>query len=234
MSLRQAIQEYLEPTYKCVGLKPHPPDHSTDNALLFTSTYIVLYSDQEKWDQFEESIPPEARVAWNDWSWLVTHCEINPGLLSRYPGDLNLTSHDDYTGVVVASAYVGHGFMAQRICQYGLEHDWWFGDNFLGRIIDFVPLVKVAAGAPISRLERLMAAAGFLGNLWEPTEETSGRCLLYLKQKVLRGRYWEVDLGIWVWKLMMRYRYPTGMAGVYAIYFGPLHPFSLYGPKDFE
>lgn len=206
-----------------VSLYKNPGDHSTDNGLLFSGTYIVLCSDAER----------EAEREW--FTSLVKSCEIVPGLYGRYPGDNSFNSHDDLTGVAAASSLLGLPY-AKDILSYGLEMDYawnteevgkWTWRSWLARILGFIPFLRVAANSKLGMASQITAALSFLASTFEPKDETSGKCLLYLKARIMYGQYPLVDIAIEIWKRHVTKQY-GGMRGVYEIYFGKSHPFVEY------
>ena len=223
MLLSQAITPYREPKNKMVSLYKNPGDHSTDNGLLFSATYIMLLTSEEQ----------EQEREW--FSGVVKSCEIVPGLYSRYPGDVSFNSHDDLTGVSVASSALSLRF-SRDILLYGLETDFawntekpgeWTWRSYLARVLGFVSFLRVSAGLPIGMLSQITSALSFVASTFEPKNETSGKCLLYLKALDMRGKYPIVDMGIEIWKRHVLKQY-GGMRGVYEIYFGKDHPLTSY------
>ena len=227
MGLQTDMEVYREPGTRMVALNKMPPMHSTDNGLLFSATYIVMLRSLKQLSSEESQ--------WFDK--LVQSCEIEPGLYRRYPGDLGLNAHDDLTGVAAVSPE-----LALKIYKYGEAHDFswntenpgkWTWQSWLTRIVGFVPYVRSAAGLPVGYFGQIQIIASFLFNCFEGRQETNGKCLLYLRAKVLYGKYPLVDAGIDLWRARMAMIYPHGMREVYAIYFGITYPFALYGSSDF-
>jgi hypothetical protein len=213
--LLESIQAYREPKTGAVSNMKNPPDKSADNLLLFWATLVILLPPEERDQEL-------ARL-----QTFVQACELEPGSLARYPGEFNPTSHDDLTGVAVAwPAY------AARILAFAEAHDWEWAGNWLGRIPDFPPTIRAAAGARLGIASQIRAAIGFSWNIFEAKGETSGKCLLFLKSLALFGQGKIIDLAIAVWRLRMHRTYGS-MKAVYAIYFGADHPFALFGPEDF-
>jgi len=228
MRLIEAIQEYLEPTTGAVGLKKNPHDNSTDNLLLFTATYLVNLPECERELERDRFIR------------LVRVLEIQIGCYKRYLGHTGLNSHDDLQGVAIASYLMGLPF-AGEIVLYGFRHDWswnteepgeWTWRSWLARILGFVPLLRHCARLPVGSMGQITLALAFLVNMFEPKEETSGKCLLWLRAQALTGHYPIVDLAIKIWKLRMIRMYPGGLQDVYRIYFKD-HPFTDDAPSSF-
>lgn len=228
MGLQTDIEVYREPGTRMVALNKMPPMHSTDNGLLFSATYIVMLRSLNQLSDTE--------MDWFDG--LAKSCEIEPGLYRRYPGDLGLNAHDDLTGISCVSRE-----LASKIYQYGEEHDFswnteypgqWTWRSWLARIVGFVPFLRVAAGLPIGYFGQLQIVASFLVNCFEGRQETNGKCLLFLRAKVLYGKYPLVDAGIDLWRGRMMQLYPQGVQGMYAIYFGATYPLTLYAPNNFD
>lgn len=215
MGLGEAIKDYQEPN-GLVSIYKNPGPHSTDNGLLFTATFLVLMGGGTLDDR-------------NFFNQLLTRCEIEPGLLSRFPGGNKPTTHDDLTGVCAASH-----FMARRVYTRLVEYSGFYGTNFLERIPDFWPTVKAAASEDILWDDVILFSVGILANCFEKKSATSGKCLAYLKCKTMQGQSKILDIVIATWRTVQKWRYPGGMKDVYAIYFGKQHPFALYGPEDFS
>lgn len=220
MTFKEACQPYREEATGMVVLVPQPRDHSCDNGLLFSSTYMMLLGEEAT----------TSDVIW--FTHLVETCSLEPGLLARYPTETWPSSWDDHVGVAVAAAHYNKT-IAKDLWAYGKSHHFMYGSNFLARIVDFMPTLKCAAGEPLTWLEQALVATAFLANFWEDREQVSGRCLLYLKQRLFWGKYWLIDLAISLWRARMGKLYPQGMRQVYTMYFKDHHPFAQYGAKDY-
>lgn len=231
MSLSEDIVPWREKATGMVSPYKNPNDHSVDNALLFTSTYMVLLTKEER----------DTERTW--FSNLLFTCLREPGLMVRYPGDTGLESQDDYTGVMSVLVLNGGGYsFAEQIRSYGLQHfGFWNSANpgsyknwdaFLARFVHFFPLLKQAAYGYVGIFGQLCFAAAFLLDNGPP-ESTSNRCQMFLMQRALYGKYKIVDVAINWWRRKMTRLYPGGLKDVYAIYFGVSHPFYKYAPKDF-
>lgn len=225
--LQEAIHKYREPYTGLVGLTPYPTDHSTDNGLLFSSLYCILTGVDYLWllDQY-------------------LRCEKLPGLPRRYPDDPGDGDHDDITGMATASWKFSGGIVADRLYQYGKANWWcwnverpgkWEVKYCWGRFPGFIAFLKAAAGHKLNFFDQVSFFIGTVAStlLSKDPGDTNGKCLQYLKNLSVSGKYWLTDIAIRYWKREMAKQYPTGMKGCYAIYFGPTHPFALYGPEDF-
>lgn len=218
------IESYREKTTRAVVLVQSPQDDSTDNALLFSSIYMVMLSLYGN--------VPIAEIKWYN-EFIAKH-RLKPGSFKRHLLETFPSSHDDHTGIAVASAlHPDINLFALEIYLHGEDNLWIWNRNFLGRIIDFIPTIKTCAGVKLSMFEQLMFIVGTLGNLFEPKQETSGKILLWLKHKALWGKYRSIDTAITIWRWWMKKRYPNGMQDVMAIYYGAQHPFSRYASKEF-
>lgn len=229
-SPREAMEPYRETATRMVGLAPQPQNHSTDNGPLFSSTYVLLLPPKE---QANERI-------W--WMGLVADLLNADCTLNRYPGDTtDLTSLDCITGVAACS-YVLGTHHARLLYDYYIRHNGninntrpgeWTWRAWLTRFVGFGPFLRAAAGRELNLFHQVWAGLGFLCNLWEPREETSGKCLLFLRARVLYGKGFLLDVFIALWVMRMIRLYPGGMRDVYAIYF-PTNPwFETYAPKEF-
>lgn len=232
-NFRQAVLEYREPATGMVGLVPNPPDHSTDNGLLFTATYLVLNRESVTRDEINHFIN------------LVRSCEAMPGCYFRYPGDPQLNRHDDLVGILAVSKLFALPFK-EDIYQFAEAHDYTWNQlrpddltwsEWLGRMIYLGPLIRVATGRLLGKFSQLKIALAFLGNLSESKEETSGKCLLMLVSKAVYGNYEMVDKAIDIWRLRMRFLYSSPRE-MYGMYFKPvsgrLHPFAQYASESWE
>ena len=228
-NLKELIKEYREKETGMIGLVPNPDNHSTDNGLLFSSTYIVMLSEEERLQEM---------VWFND---LVKSCEKGMGLYLRYPNFEDLNAHDDLTGITVASSLLDYKYSVD-ILFHGIIHHWswntidnkWTVKTFFGRIPSFVAGVKAAIGHPLNLFDILFASLAYIGDTFVKKEETNGRCLLYLRQKNLLGKSFLLDIVIRYWKRKMMKLYPDGLKGLYRIYFGQNHPFTICANENFE
>jgi hypothetical protein len=228
MGLRAAIEVYREPRTRMVGLQPNPGDHSTDNGLLFTATYLHLLMERG------ESSAGEFCLFWE----LVRSCELEPGLIVRYPGDRGMQAHDDLIGIAAVNP-----ILAREILRYGQRHGYswnteepgrWTLRTFFYRMGGFVPFLKAQAKDSLSILDKINASAAYLCNFLEPRSETSGRCLLYLMSEALDERGGSgVRLAIELWRRRMASMYPGGIQELRSIYFGKDHPLALFSPQKF-
>lgn len=231
--LRAAIQPYIEPTYRYVGLQPNPVGMTCDNAILFTGTYLALLKEPLKSELL-------------DYARFLTQCAVPGqfGLYYRFPAYHDMNAHDDQTGIAAAAVYDEIGGHAREQHLHGVFNFWswntevpgkWTLRSFFGRIPGHVATVKAAAGVGLNLIDILYAALGFYADTRvTDRNNTNGRCLMYLRQKVLRGQSKILDLVISYWRRKMKDMYPDGMREVYEIYFGPTHPFAIHGPENFE
>lgn len=225
MSLRELIADYREPITRMVGLTKFPGNHSCDNGLLFSATYMVLegnsYADEVAW--FHE---------------LVGHCQPEAvGWIVRYPGTMEVVAHDDLTGIVAVSE-----LLSELVLLYGSYYWWSWGlkpktkslRTWWGRIADFPPTVMAGAGARVGILHQILWSIDTMASCLTEKGNTSGKCLSYLKIKTMEKRsYWLPSLAIRFWRRRMGKVYPGGMRDVYRIYFGESHPFTIAGPPNF-
>ena len=228
-AFRLAVKRFTEKKYPMVGLEPEPTDHSTDNGLLFTATFISIL-EQTTYKDIQ------------DIYFLVGACTLEPGLYARYPGDKGFNSHDDLTGVAYMGYRLGLGF-PKDIVAYGRKHFWawntetpgkWTTRAFLGRIAGLIAFFKCCAGEPLGVWDQISFAAGCIWGTREPRSESSGKRLQVLKNEVVQGRYFLCDLAIAYWSLRMRRQYPCGMRELNRVYFQhEEHPFHLFEERGF-
>lgn len=224
---RDAMREFREHQFGVVSCNRNPTDHSTDNGLLFSATYICLI------DQ------PELEKEWFDK--LLKACQVAPGLFNRYPGDDGKDSWDDLIGVAAASHLLGLPYDLD-ILSWGESHKWswnnqnpliWTGETFLGRFPAFIAFLQGSAGKAISPADQFLFSAACIASPFGT--DTSGKCLMYLMTRTIYGRHFMTDLAIDIWRILMKRKYPGGMRDVYRVYFtDPMHPFHRFGPTDFK
>ena len=173
-----------------------------ENELLFTSIYVLLGGDYKA--QLQE---------------LIFRCQVVPGLYTRTPGGADYVSHDDMTGIAAVFPSV-----ATDILNYAERTDWtWPNNNQLNRIIDFPSHIRASTGITLTWLSQILSCLGLLGGCFGPASSTSGRQLLWIKAKVLKGKYPLVDLFISLWAWQMNRLYPNG---------GPSEMAQIYYPKN--
>jgi hypothetical protein len=228
-SLREAIESYREPTFRCISNQKNPPDHSTDNALLFSATYLMMLNGPT-----------------DEWVWFsgfVRQCEVAPGLYNRYPGATGLNAWDDLIGIAAASFHFKLPF-ASEIYQHAMKTNWSWNNSgkasdqlcsFLGRYPQFPAFLMYSAGVAPSYADQLSFAASCVSNAFMKWGETSTPCLQWLMNSVVKknnSTICNAAIAFWEWK--MQRTYPGGLQAMYQIYFGPAHPLTAVAGKDFK
>jgi hypothetical protein len=221
------VQAWREPTWRVVSNQKKPTDKSSDNPTLFTATYLVNCDD----------LTSEKQVFVN----FINACQVERGLFNRYPGDLDLNSWDEMIGLTAASVKLGLNYH-HDILLWGEDNNWTWNNPdpskepiqaFLGRYPAFIPFLQMACGHTPTPVDEVLYAGANEASAMTPVGNESGKCLQYLMNKTIFGKRPEIDLSIWIWRELMKKKYPGGMKDVYASYFGAFHPFALYGPADF-
>lgn len=203
-------------------------DGGRDNLVLFTVTAMIiprLMSDAEGWD-----------LAGKINSFLDL-TEIKIGLFERLPG-----ARDNSVDNLVATA----AFSDQRaleIWTYGSQNDWCFNPAEPGvfnfkywywpRFIGILPHIKACAGKPLNIVDTVLWSVACIFSALSARDNTSDKCLQFIMNHSMEGRSKLCDWTISQWRWLMQKKYPSGMAEVYAIYFGPKHPFAVNGPRGF-
>jgi hypothetical protein len=248
-----ALGDWTEPTWGCTSNRRLPQDHSSDNALLFTATSVVhlrrlLKADAQAQGQNlleyrrANSVTMDAVDHYvQTFSRLVRACEIQPGLYKRYPGvPEGPTTHDDLTGIAVASYLWGLPF-GEEILDYARKNKWcwyqpfrWKEYLYLPRIPDFAATIKRCGNEQPNLVEQWAFKQALHWNVFEDRKETSGKCLVYLKAKACWGVSIPMDDTISRWRDQMQLKYRYGMKDVYSIYFGADHPISVFAPENFQ
>lgn len=232
ISFQEAIEPYREPTTRAIGLRKNPPDFSEDNLPLFYVTYlnILKYTLQS-----EDGCPAQGadyQLIMQErtiYYGILETLEMEPGCYSRRPLDSESSSYDDHLAIACFNSN-----LARSIYDYAIKHDWmWPPGKYLGRFQLFVPTVKYCAGVKLSMVSQLQLAGAFIWNSFEKKEETSGKCLHYMVSLAMSGSpSWIIQTALSIWRLRMTKLY-GGPRGLYSIYFGSEHPFSIYSPEVF-
>jgi len=211
---------WREPKTGAVSLYKNPPDKSTDNGILFSAVAASI-----------NGITDLQFVAILGWY------EVQPGVLLRYPGTTDYCSHDDLTG---AASYWFP--FALRTFVWGATSDWtWPVNNWLYRIIDFPPAIKGGANYDLNVYDQFKCALAWTWNAFmSPYGDTSGKQLIWLKQRVCQNKGWLVKQAARFWRWKMMRLYPGGLKELFAVYYQPdaktgdPHPFTVYGPSTFD
>lgn len=228
-AISQAFDPYRHPFWRVVGIKPAGTEDrgipTCDNYHLFTALYFRMFGGTVM----------ERGLYLN----FLTHCYVNYGLFTRFPGLKTDISQDEIFGIV--SFAPKDAKADQGTCEFG-ERRWWCYnvedptqfkfDYFFARIGIFVAYLKMRARKP-AYLWQLYWFIGFVMSAFTDKTETSGKQLAYLQIPVMSAT-WSGRLAIWIWRWKMRRTYPGGMRDVCKIYFPPGHPFTVYAPEDFE
>lgn len=224
MTLIEAIEPYREKETRAVALWQNPTRRTADNLILFSVTYMVL-------------LGKDAPISERFWCYdFIKSCELKPGLLGRYPGDNDVNSWDCHWAAALFAKYFKFPELANLLFQRAVKEDWHFGNNWLGRIIAFPAVLRMCApGTRMGPFSRLAIILPLIANMFEKRQETSGKCLLYMMQKVLYGQDAWIDAAInfWRWRMTSLYGTPKEL---YRIFFGhhdPNHPFIRYAPDTF-
>ena len=162
---------------------------------------------------------------------LVESFSIRPGLLCRYLGETTASSWDDHIGVACA-CYVYDSTYAKLLWAYGIDNNFMYTGDPLGRFPFFMPTLKACAGMELTLAEQIMVAGSYIENLFEARGGTSGKILLWHRARVFVGKYWLLNfvIGFWAWRMMKLY--PKGLKDIFTIYFGAEHPLAKYMPED--
>lgn len=225
-----ACEAYREPKTRAFSVVKNPGDDSSDNGLLFSARYILLKHLRG------DLITPD------DYEWfldLAARYSIAPGLFERYPGRKAFESHDDVSGMAMASFILGIKTFPNAILAYGEDHnyDWNTEDpgrfsfrGYLARVAGFVPHLRACAGQALTILDQVEFFVGCILSIFSDPGDTSGRLLMVDKAETLRGRYPIPAIAITFFDAHLKKRY-GGLKGLSEIYYGKDHPFAVYAPE---
>jgi hypothetical protein len=169
----------------------------------------------------------------------IAACRMEPGRFVRYPGKPDKhCSHDDYTALAVFDPQ-----LAKEIYLYGEAHGWdWPGVGYLARIPDFKATVKAGANVKLELLDVFFASLGIIWdgirfrspNADKPgTYHVGGSLLIALKQRVLEGKSFVLNLALDIWRIGMRWKFKT-LRELFRNYFGESSPFYAFSPNEFS
>lgn len=206
------------------------------------TTYGVVSNTKGFCDNFHLFTAESMLVAgWNLWPQYTSFykgCEIEPGLIVRYPGRTGGgISQDEMIGAATLDENA-----AKRIYAYGQAHWWCFNpdkvsfslSNWYGRFLDFKPYIKMRAG---EKLNIFQQAAWSIMTVLSPMSSegnTSGKLLKWSQLRSMEGKYWLCDQAIKFYRWRMQRQYPGGVKQVMGIYFGTNHPITCYSRNDFK
>lgn len=197
------------------------------NALLYTAAKISLMQD----------LGIIGHQEFDTYMHMLANVEQAPGLIDRYgkPGDKQ--QHDDYVGLLAASAIRDSGEFAERVYEHGKSH-WYSWNNqegrwtlwsFFVRQPGFWATVKAASGKWLNPFDEVMAIGDLLTSVH--TSGASGKLMNYLQYKTyVRKCSWKTNpllrSGCALFKFLYMRRFPKGVKESYSEYFGPDYPFS--------
>ena len=121
-----------------------------------------------------ETLGPEEKAMADDIRVFYEHtflrdCEINPGLITTYPGE-EIASHDDLLGAAFMSN--GSNSFAERVAIYLLKEDGSYTDTDkkerfnVFRFLFLSPTVRSLALFRVGILSQILYCAALLFNLW--------------------------------------------------------------------
>lgn len=214
---------YLDPQYGMVSIYDHQGKNgpNCDNYWLFTAIARQLCE----------------MTLWYDAVWFLDRCQIEYGLLHRFPGRTDDISQQELVGCAAMCPPFATG-----IHSYGITH-WfcWNAENpgvfkwnyFYARFLDFIPFITMSANGFISPVGQLLWSAGVVTTTLMAYTNTSEKIYKWLQVEKVKGKHWITDGAIWIWKKLMQRKYPGGPKELFTIYFPPKHPCIKYAPTDF-
>lgn len=204
------------------------PDHGRDNLIVHTAALMAqlpsdlhLYMSAKVFHVF-----------------VADNMTVQRGLYRRYPGALLENSVDNLIALACANDY-----FAMQILQRGREYHWCFdvayplGMSFkywYGRFIGFPPFIAMAAGKKIGIISQLLFSVACIYSAFSKYDNTSDKCLQYLMNKRVYGKYRLVDWSIRVWRKLMLRKYKAGLWELYFRYYGPGYPLTWNARCDFN
>ena len=205
------LADYQESITGAVSLYPNTTNHSTDNGVLFTCVAYQL------------GLLDLATLESICFKYFYLPSSSDENCILRYPSNPNFMSWDDHLALYSSSPRA-----KDLIHRYMLRHFFFLPDgNWLGRFVGLTGLVIP--------LLSLLAAIGYIVNLFSATSNTSGRQLLWLSGRWFWNHWLPMRPILWFWRWMMLKRYPNGLKDLFAIYYtDPNHPFHSAAPSNFD
>lgn len=231
--LRDEIPDYID-VYGLVS--PHraanPKRRESDNGVLFTSEYYIQLLNNGE-------LTAQDKV---DYETLIRSCMLEPGLISRVPGDDGQSPPDDQYGVSAACSQLGITSIPADVVSYGLRHfgsfnnkdRTWTTRSFLWRQL---PLVAAQyAAARRGRLNPVVWCLNAITALIIATScrgidrnNTDARKLSYLLIKAMQPVSVLCRLASVIWKRRAERDYgPEFLSIIYTIYFETGHPLARW------
>lgn len=212
-----AAQHYLDTRYGVVS----NTEGSCDNFHLFSS----------------EAMLTAGWILWPQYLTFFKACEVEPGLIKRYPGRMGGgISQDEMIGAATLDVLA-----ADRLYQYGEAHHWYFNpdataftlSNWYGRFLDFKPYIKMRAGYRLNIIDKIGWSIMTVLSPLSAESNTSGKLLKWSQLSSMQGNNWLCDMAIKFWKWKMTRTYPGGLKQLMSIYFPPTHPLVTYARNNF-
>lgn len=204
-----------------------------NNPHLFCAQFIKILFDRKK--QLD-------MLDWIQTKEFIQSCEIEPGLYGRWPNDHGQVSHDELRGIAYLSWKLDFTH-ALSIVLYGNKTDWVFNSQspsdesprfWLGRMIDFEPMVRAAARMPVSLWKQLLWTISALASAYGKDSGVSGRIMTWIDLEIVdQDRYPLMQLGAYLFRSKMKKRYPGGPKELLGIYHGKTHPFTQYSIETY-
>lgn len=242
MSFKTELARYRDPKYGLLGDGINPVDPS-GNALLYEAHAAQITTDAAN---------GALGLVLVDLNKAINLLKVKPGLFRRKPKPAkDKQSHDDYIGVAAVSWRC-----ADQIAERGEARGWFFDnhapnasfgkacywvlrgwkplsylwDFWHGRFPGFIQHINIAALQPPGKVGWLI----WLASIWwscRSKGNESGKLLDYLKVRTAEQVYpehWATKRAVEVYVNCLNNHYDGNVSSVYAVYFGPTHPFALY------
>lgn len=158
----------------------------------------------------------------------IATCQIEPGLLARYPGNKLQEGPDDY----YAAACFGYHFyptLAERIYAYGQKHFFIFNNTGgLNRSAFFAWLqpaliahMRHCAGKRLFPWHQFFICLGlFLTTL---SDDQDGWILSWFMVRAMKGKYFFIDKMIVYWQKKLKSYAARGIGEILSRYYAPMH-----------
>jgi len=247
------IKEYTHSIYNVVTLYPNWPleQWENDNHHLFTAALMRVSEGTTVEKEIANYLNHDPDMYRFSYKTFLEMSAREPGLYNRWPGrNDGLVSHDEYHGIMYyASKY--YKSIAEDIMEYAytkgrkytlngsfnnVDPGKWTGRSWQFRLPTTKAFYEACAGRKPGLFSQLYYALGILTSATTNYGETSGKQLAWLTVGVMKKRpEWIIRGSIWLWRKMMRKKYPDGAREMLKIFYRDQnHPINKLAPNHWD
>lgn len=212
---------------------PLGKDGGRDNFMKDTAVLLALASPQER-IEFEPKVYS-----------FIAMTRVASGLYEREPGSTSRNSVDNLIGTMVSAKITNDWTTSKAILTRGLHYNWTYSlaypetkfslirpctwkaiADWYGKFVGFPPFVSLTLGALVGFVDLWFLYFSVWDTVRTPVNNTSDKILMWLMWQVMPQDHWLVKRAYAHWRLIMTAMYGD-LAGLFSIYYGAAHPFTL-------